>query len=272
MCEGENNDPKSLGLSFWKHGMTHERAGRRTAFGQGERLGVRYGHAKFRSLSDSKWTCIMWVWSQRDTWVRSIALWAICTYGISIHQHVERWRVRLELMPSGWGDVRNRRRSGQWGGQKLGLTARCSLDPCAGVTTCVSLSWASSPACGGRSPSSAGSVTVPSVSCCHRSTSPTCTACGKAWLSGVGCGTGACTWHQALVSCRVHRCAQAWVPLSPHRGNQTQQQQKVLWKAEWAPGSRLSQNKNTWWFMLQFCGFLPPAPLLKRKGAWKLNL
>lgn len=40
------------------------------------------------------------------------------------------------------------------------------------------LSWASSRACGGPSPSSAGSVTGPSVSCYPPSTSPTCTACG----------------------------------------------------------------------------------------------
>lgn len=42
----------------------------------------------------------------------------------------------------------------------------------------VCLSWASSRACGGPSPSSAGSVTGPSVSCYHPSTSPICTACG----------------------------------------------------------------------------------------------
>nr|KAF6314090.1 alkaline ceramidase 2 [Myotis myotis] len=53
-----------------------------------------------------------------------------------------------------------------------------------GVTTCVYLSWASSRASGGPWPSSAGSVTEPSVSCCRPSTSPTCTACGtssSAW-------------------------------------------------------------------------------------------
>lgn len=60
-----------------------------------------------------------------------------------------------------------------------GLRLTRFLDPCAGVTTCVSLSWASSRASGGPWRSSAGSVTEPSVSCCRPSTFPTCTACGK---------------------------------------------------------------------------------------------
>ncbi|XP_027471032.2 alkaline ceramidase 2 isoform X1 [Zalophus californianus] len=49
---------------------------------------------------------------------------------------------------------------------------------CVCVTTCVSSSWASSPASGGPWRSSAGSVTEPSVSCFRPSTFPTCTACG----------------------------------------------------------------------------------------------
>lgn len=65
-----------------------------------------------------------------------------------------------------------------------------SLDPRAGVTTCVCLSWVSSRASGGPWPCSAGSVTELSASCCHPSTSPTCTACGKPLLMGRWPGTG----------------------------------------------------------------------------------
>ena len=73
----------------------------------------------------------------------------------------------------------------------------CSLHPRAGVTTCVFLSWASSQASGGPSPSSAGSVTGPSVSCCHPSTFPTCTACGepRSWWGG---------WSPGRVYTRCH--------------------------------------------------------------------
>lgn len=46
------------------------------------------------------------------------------------------------------------------------------------MTTYACLSWASSPASGGLSPSSAGSVTELSVSCSHPFTSRTCIVCG----------------------------------------------------------------------------------------------
>lgn len=78
----------------------------------------------------------------------------------------------------------------------------------AGVTTCVYLSWVSSRASGGPSPSSAGSVTEPSVSCCHLSTFRTCTVCGKLLLVGwwlqdrPALSAGLCS------PCSMRRCAQ----------------------------------------------------------------
>lgn len=121
----------------------------------------------------------------------------------------------------------------------------------AGVTTCVCLSWASSRASGGPSPSSAGSVTEPSVSCCRPSTFPTCTVCGKPLP--VGSWLHYRALHFRLGSILPARCpsmprgqSRAPVPFCPHRDRQTvQKQQKVLSKTQWAPGSRLSQNKKT---------------------------
>lgn len=60
----------------------------------------------------------------------------------------------------------------------------------AGVTISACLSWASSLASGGLSPSSAGSVTESSVSCCPLCTSRTCTACGELLPWGGGIDTG----------------------------------------------------------------------------------
>lgn len=110
-------------------------------------------------------------------------------------------------VPRGWGDVRNQT-SGQGGGRKPGLMASGSR---AGVTTCVCLSWASSRASGGPWPSSAGSATEPSASCCRPSTSPTCTACGKPCPWGAALSFGSVLFPGAQV-CPGDRGAR--VPLS----------------------------------------------------------
>lgn len=140
----------------------------------------------FGSVLDTRWTCQegMWVWSWGEARERGRTLWVICVH------------VGFESM-SWWYDGLLGRNSSAEG---LGRYEEPDKQPvkqvqtrahgeflsgsCAGVTTCVSLSWASSRASGGPSPSSAGSVTEPSVSCCRPSTFPTCTVCGKALLVG----------------------------------------------------------------------------------------
>lgn len=141
-------------------------------------------------------------------------------------------------VPRGWGDVRNQT-SGQGGGRKPGLMASGSR---AGVTTCVCLSWASSQASGGPWPSSAGSATEPSASCCRPSTSPTCTACGKPCPWGAALSFGSVLFPGAQV-CPRDRGARVPPLLRPCQT--FQKQQKLLSKAERAPGSWLSPNKKT---------------------------
>lgn len=107
----------------------------------------------------------------------------------------------------------------------------------AGVTTYVFLSWASSPASGGPSPSSAGSLTGPSVSCCRPSTSPICTVCGEPRRWGQGVARQGLRSLSSLCSSAgrmsVHRrWSRAWGPLSSHRLSDVS-------------GSRLSQNRKT---------------------------
>lgn len=89
----------------------------------------------------------------------------------------------------------------------------------AGVTTCVYLSWVSSRASGGLSPSSAGSATEPSVSCCHLFTFPTCTVCGKPLLVGWWLQDGSALSAGLCSPRSVRQCAQGTEqgPLSSRR-------------------------------------------------------
>lgn len=184
-----------------------------------------------------RWTCLegSWVWSLES----GRGLGERCGSDPSVHIRILTTAGGVTVcgvgipVPRGWGDVR-KQTSGQGGGRKPGLMASGSR---AGVTTCVCLSWASSPASGGPWPSSAGSVTEPSVSCCRPSTSPTCTACGKP-----------CTLLRLRSPSRCPGVPreQGSPSAPPLRHCQTfQKQQKLLSKAEWAPGSWLSQNKKT---------------------------
>ena len=131
-----------------------------------------------------------------------------------------------------------------WGGREVTSEFKGDQDghelfsaSLAGVTTCVFLSWASSPASGGPSPSSAGSLTGPSVSCCRPSTSPTCIVCGEPRRWGQGVARQGLRCLSSLCSpagrTSVHRrWSRAWGPLSSHRLSDVS-------------GSRLSRNRQT---------------------------
>lgn len=102
----------------------------------------------------------------------------------------------------------------------------------AGVTISACLSWASSPASGGPSPSSAGSVTESSVSCYPLCTSRTCTACGELlpWGGGVDTGCPRLLLLGWVHGCTVHgraqgRGAEPSILLSPVRHFRKKQSQ-----------------------------------------------
>lgn len=138
------------------------------------------------------------------------------------------------------------------------------------MTTCVYLSWVSSRASGGPSPSSAGSATEPSVSCCHLSTFPTCTVCGKPLLVGWRLQDGSALSAGLSSPHRVRRCAQGTEqgPLSSRRLRRSVYSEATKSIVQSSMGSSepaLPEQRDLTFYFESWS--LISAPLLKHNGA-----
>lgn len=192
------------------------------------------------------------------------------THGIHIHELVC-WGGNSQCQGLGRWEEAERMRPVR--SEETRTDGGCSLPPPAGATTCVFLSWASSRASGGPWPSSAGSVTGPSVSCYLPSTSPTCTACGEPRFQRGAGGEAGSTLAISFIlpegRTGVHReQSRAWVPPPPsidRWSGISEATPSLEWKR--LQGAGLARTKKTSLSMLHACLLLPLAPLLRQRGA-----
>lgn len=119
------------------------------------------------------------------------------------------------------------------------------------------------PASGGPCFPSAGSLDRPSVSCCHLSTSPTCTVCGEPRLSGAGGGeAGSTLFIITLLSCRAHECtgdgAEPGGPFSQRLSD--------------ISGSRLSRTRQTNCLCFMSVLFFTSCSIIKAERSFEMKL